>query len=117
MALQVVLQSIVIRVHGFFRFIHIQSKSLFIIPLKQSGINVINHNAILGTHLVEAPTWRPCGNDTAQQMRRFFTGGAPELEDIEYVKIPPESEVGTTCFFPCSVMLKIRSDFLITWNF
>ena len=43
--------------------------------------------------MVEIATWRPYGNDVSQQMRRFFTGGAPELEDISYVKIPTESEV------------------------
>ncbi|XP_065054700.1 tectonic-like complex member MKS1 [Rhopilema esculentum] len=59
---------------------------------RKEGYGYITLPSSAGNHLVEAPTWRPCGNDTAQQMRRFFTGGAPELEDIEYVKIPPESE-------------------------
>lgn len=43
--------------------------------------------------MVEVGTWRPCGNNASQQMRRFFTGGAPELDDTSYVKIPTESEV------------------------
>ena len=43
--------------------------------------------------MVEIATWRPYGNNISQQMRRFFTGGAPELDDISYVKIPTESEV------------------------
>ena len=47
--------------------------------------------------MVEIATWRPYGNDVSQQMRRFFTGGAPELEDISYVKIPTESEVQIFC--------------------
>lgn len=43
--------------------------------------------------MLEIPTWRPYGNGASQQMRRFFTGGAPELEDNLFVKFPTESEV------------------------
>ncbi len=54
---------------------------------------LIHARLISGCHMFEIPTWRPYGNDISQQMRRFFTGGAPELQDNTYVKIPTEAEV------------------------
>ena len=48
--------------------------------------------------MLEILTWRPYGNGASQQMRRFFTGGAPELEDNLFVKFPTESEVTSWSF-------------------
>ena len=58
--------------------------------------------------MVEIPTWRPYGNDVSQQMRRFFTGGAPELDDISYVKIPTESEVSLYDIHSGGLIFKTR---------
>lgn len=33
-------------------------------------------------------TWRPIQSGTVAELRRFFIGGAPELEDISYVRVP-----------------------------
>ncbi|KAK2580269.1 hypothetical protein KPH14_012517 [Odynerus spinipes] len=41
-----------------------------------------------GTHELCIPTWRPAGN-IVDSLRRFFTGGTCELEDITYCGIPP----------------------------
>ncbi len=49
--------------------------------------------------MFEIPTWQPYGNDIVQQMRRFFTGGAPELQDNTYVKVPTEAEVSPNHFY------------------
>ncbi|XP_067933595.1 tectonic-like complex member MKS1 [Watersipora subatra] len=41
-----------------------------------------------GEHSVELNTWRPVGPSVVSNLRRFFIGGAPELEDLSYVYIP-----------------------------
>ncbi|XP_075052756.1 tectonic-like complex member MKS1 [Mixophyes fleayi] len=41
-----------------------------------------------GMHILTAQTWRPVELGTVSELRRFFIGGSPELEDITYVKIP-----------------------------
>ncbi|XP_076866759.1 tectonic-like complex member MKS1 isoform X2 [Brachyhypopomus gauderio] len=41
-----------------------------------------------GYHSVTCPTWRPLQTGTVAELRRFFIGGAPELEDISDVRIP-----------------------------
>ncbi|KAK1787530.1 hypothetical protein P4O66_016032, partial [Electrophorus voltai] len=41
-----------------------------------------------GYHRVTCPTWRPLQTGTVAELRRFFIGGAPELEDISDVRIP-----------------------------
>ncbi|CAF0929463.1 unnamed protein product [Rotaria sordida] len=42
--------------------------------------------------------WRPRGNSIYDELRRFYIGGSPELEDISYVAIPKlfESEPNNT---------------------
>jgi Meckel syndrome type 1 protein len=37
--------------------------------------------------------WRPRGDSIIYELRRFFIGGSPELEDISYVTIPSDHEV------------------------
>lgn len=46
-----------------------------------------------GKHEVKVQSWRPRGAQITGQMQRFFIGGAPELEDVSYVAIPPEHHV------------------------
>uniref|UniRef100_A0A8B9L3V4 MKS transition zone complex subunit 1 n=1 Tax=Astyanax mexicanus TaxID=7994 RepID=A0A8B9L3V4_ASTMX len=41
-----------------------------------------------GYHRVTCHTWRPLQTGTVAELRRFFIGGAPELEDISDVRIP-----------------------------
>ncbi|XP_073421852.1 tectonic-like complex member MKS1 isoform X2 [Dendrobates tinctorius] len=41
-----------------------------------------------GMHNITAQTWRPVEQGTESELRRFFIGGSPELEDMTYVRIP-----------------------------
>ncbi|XP_053864203.1 tectonic-like complex member MKS1 isoform X1 [Malaclemys terrapin pileata] len=41
-----------------------------------------------GFHTLTAPTWRPIELGTVAELRRFFIGGSPELEDMTYVRMP-----------------------------
>ncbi|XP_071621462.1 tectonic-like complex member MKS1 isoform X4 [Heliangelus exortis] len=41
-----------------------------------------------GLHVLTIPTWRPVELGTVAELRRFFIGGSPELEDITYARIP-----------------------------
>ncbi|KFP84784.1 Meckel syndrome type 1 protein, partial [Apaloderma vittatum] len=41
-----------------------------------------------GLHMLTIRTWRPVEVGTVAELRRFFIGGSPELEDITYVRIP-----------------------------
>ncbi|TRY54335.1 hypothetical protein DNTS_021311 [Danionella cerebrum] len=41
-----------------------------------------------GSHRITCHTWRPIQTGTTAELRRFFIGGAPELEDISYVRVP-----------------------------
>ncbi|KAH1187900.1 hypothetical protein KIL84_015129 [Mauremys mutica] len=41
-----------------------------------------------GFHTLTAPTWRPTELGTVSELRRFFIGGSPELEDMTYVRVP-----------------------------
>uniref|UniRef100_A0A673MY26 Meckel syndrome type 1 protein homolog n=1 Tax=Sinocyclocheilus rhinocerous TaxID=307959 RepID=A0A673MY26_9TELE len=41
-----------------------------------------------GYHKMTCHTWRPLQSGTVAELRRFFIGGAPELEDISYVRVP-----------------------------
>lgn len=34
--------------------------------------------------------WRPRGDSIIYELRRFFIGGSPELEDISYISTPPD---------------------------
>ncbi|XP_033626939.1 Meckel syndrome type 1 protein-like [Asterias rubens] len=45
-----------------------------------------------GIHTIEVQTWRPCGRNVFDNMRRFFIGGSPELEDPTYISVPPTHE-------------------------
>ncbi|NXW24616.1 MKS1 protein, partial [Circaetus pectoralis] len=41
-----------------------------------------------GLHMLTIPTWVPVELGTVAELRRFFIGGSPELEDITYIRIP-----------------------------
>ncbi|XP_077150631.1 tectonic-like complex member MKS1 [Ranitomeya variabilis] len=41
-----------------------------------------------GMHNITAQTWRPVEQGTVSELRRFFIGGSPELEDMTYARIP-----------------------------
>uniref|UniRef100_A0A8C0B273 MKS transition zone complex subunit 1 n=1 Tax=Buteo japonicus TaxID=224669 RepID=A0A8C0B273_9AVES len=41
-----------------------------------------------GLHVLTIPTWCPVELGTLAELRGFFTGGSPELEDITYIRIP-----------------------------
>ncbi|XP_046386752.1 Meckel syndrome type 1 protein-like isoform X2 [Ischnura elegans] len=41
-----------------------------------------------GPHEVSITTWRPLSISPVGELRRFFMGGSPELEDLEYSGIP-----------------------------
>lgn len=48
-----------------------------------------------GLHALTIPTWRPVELGTVAELRRFFIGGSPELEDITYVRTPSTFKVGS----------------------
>uniref|UniRef100_A0AAY4EF38 Meckel syndrome type 1 protein n=1 Tax=Denticeps clupeoides TaxID=299321 RepID=A0AAY4EF38_9TELE len=41
-----------------------------------------------GCHRMTCQTWRPVQNGTVAELRRFFIGGSPELEDSSYARVP-----------------------------
>uniref|UniRef100_A0A8C9WU57 MKS transition zone complex subunit 1 n=1 Tax=Scleropages formosus TaxID=113540 RepID=A0A8C9WU57_SCLFO len=41
-----------------------------------------------GSHTLTCSTWRPLQGGTVAELRRFFIGGSPELEDMSYVRVP-----------------------------
>ncbi|KGL76243.1 Meckel syndrome type 1 protein, partial [Tinamus guttatus] len=47
-----------------------------------------------GLHTFTIPTWRPVELGTVSELRRFFIGGSPELEDLTYVRIPTTFQGG-----------------------
>lgn len=49
-----------------------------------------------GCHKMTCQTWRPIQTGTVAELRRFFIGGAPELEDISYVRLPGTFKVTHT---------------------
>ncbi|XP_070571462.1 tectonic-like complex member MKS1 [Ptychodera flava] len=59
---------------------------------RTEGYGYIDMPSTPGMHTLELTTWRPCGNSMVDQMRRFFIGGSPELEDPSYTAIPATQE-------------------------
>ncbi|KAG8450667.1 hypothetical protein GDO86_003082 [Hymenochirus boettgeri] len=41
-----------------------------------------------GMHVVTAQTWRPVELGVVTELKRFFIGGSPELEDLTYIRVP-----------------------------
>lgn len=50
--------------------------------------------------MLTIPTWRPVGLGPVAEMRRFFIGGSPELEDLTYIRIPSTFKVGSAAEQP-----------------
>ncbi len=48
---------------------------------------------------VHVNCWRPVGRSCVSELRRFFVGGTPELEDPTYVAVPSTFDVSTTPVF------------------
>jgi Meckel syndrome type 1 protein len=46
-----------------------------------------------GSYEHALPCWRPRGDSFIYELRRFFIGGSPELEDISYCAIPSDHQV------------------------
>ncbi|NXP41560.1 MKS1 protein, partial [Leiothrix lutea] len=55
---------------------------------------------VSGVHVLTIPTWRPVDLGTVAEMRRFFIGGSPELEDLTYIRIPSTFKVGSAAEQP-----------------
>lgn len=45
-----------------------------------------------GVYNESMPCWRPRGDSLIYELRRFFIGGSPELEDISYAAVPSNHE-------------------------
>jgi Meckel syndrome type 1 protein len=46
-----------------------------------------------GLHTINVSTWRPLSSNPIGEMRRFFIGGSPELENVDFVGIPSNFQV------------------------
>ena len=46
-----------------------------------------------GVHTQDVHCWRPTGNSIVNNLRRFFTGGTPEVEDPSYAAVPSTFDV------------------------
>lgn len=40
---------------------------------------------VAGDHNVVVDTWRPSGHRVVDKLRRFFIGGGPELDNLDYI--------------------------------
>ena len=47
-----------------------------------------------GKHEVVVNTWRPSGFRVLDKLKRCFVGGAPQIDDISYVTLPTDFQVG-----------------------
>ena len=52
------------------------------------------HLTCQGVHEVVVNTWRPSGFRVLDKLKRFFVGGAPQIDDISYVTQPTDFQVG-----------------------
>ena len=48
---------------------------------------------LLGSYCPSILMWRPMGNTLLDELRRFFIGGGPQLEDITYSGVPADVKV------------------------
>ena len=62
------------------------------------------------------PCWRPRGDSLIYELRRFFIGGSPELEDISYAAIPSDHEVKQVKFCFLNFTLQIKRCLTIGFN-
>ncbi|OQV16266.1 Meckel syndrome type 1 protein [Hypsibius exemplaris] len=54
------------------------------------GYGYANIPESAGNETTIVHTWRPVGDGIISQLRRFFIGGCPELDDISYVSVPSD---------------------------
>ncbi|XP_060115394.1 tectonic-like complex member MKS1 isoform X2 [Heteronotia binoei] len=52
------------------------------------GYGFVMLPATPGVHTLTVSTWRPVELGTVSELRRFFIGGSPELEDLTYTRVP-----------------------------
>lgn len=80
-----------------------------------SGINPVQPDDS-GVHTLSVSTWRPVELGTISELRRFFIGGSPELEDITYTKVPSTFTVSACLPMPThhlqSILVQSLADFL-----
>ncbi|XP_072024314.1 tectonic-like complex member MKS1 [Amphiura filiformis] len=55
---------------------------------RTEGYGYITLPSTPGMHALEVNTWRPAGRGANDDLRRFFIGGSPELEDPTYTSVP-----------------------------
>ena len=72
--------------------------SCFFVVVFCYGIFVCVINLILwqGLYDLSIETWRPVGRPIIDQMKRFFMGGPPDIDDITYVATPKDFQVFET---------------------
>jgi len=56
-------------------------------------IPTVLFDCVTGEHNLKLECWRPIGPSVVSQLRRFFVGGSPELEDLSYTRIPTGFQV------------------------
>ena len=67
-----------------------------------------------GIHEIEISCWRPTGNSILDEMRRFFIGSSPEIEDFSYCRVPTVthsrivSKLGFRCQSTGTVKLRLN---------
>ncbi|XP_069683999.1 tectonic-like complex member MKS1 [Periplaneta americana] len=59
---------------------------------RTEGYGYISLPSSPGQHTIIVSTWRPLSKSPIGEMRRFFIGGSPELEDPSFVGIPSNFE-------------------------
>lgn len=82
------------------------STSKFVHFITHICISLFNSAFVMlsGCHKMTCRTWRPVQLDTVAELRRFFIGGAPELEDISYVRVPGTFKVIHYIFLLSSII-------------
>ncbi|XP_013384089.1 Meckel syndrome type 1 protein [Lingula anatina] len=59
---------------------------------RTEGYGYLTLPCIPGVSTEEVTCWRPTGNSVVSELRRFFIGGSPELEDLSYISVPSTFE-------------------------
>ncbi|XP_067015831.2 tectonic-like complex member MKS1 isoform X2 [Anabrus simplex] len=60
---------------------------------RTEGYGYINLPSVPGSHQLTVSTWRPLSDSVRGEMRRFFLGGSPELQDPTYPSVPANFDV------------------------
>ncbi|PSN49376.1 Meckel syndrome type 1 protein [Blattella germanica] len=59
---------------------------------RTEGYGYISLPSSPGIHEITVSTWRPLSSSPLGELRRFFIGGSPELEDPSFVGVPSDFE-------------------------